>query len=236
MPTDNALLPATIHLSYLADDAIVAYLRRARESIRFVGPGLSSAAAKELKERWYDLGPGAVQVVVEADADLCRIGYGDADALRMIFEAGKELGETVHQQRGIRLCMLEIDGEQIIFPPTPRLVEEADSSAAEIILAPTREESLQEQILAPPQHAAQPLSAATVKNVITNLEQRPAQPFDLARQVRVLSTNFQFCGVQPPEGRTVSEAGAFAALSTWPRQQVAQGTRARESSTGGQER
>src|SRR5207249_10172559 len=111
--------------------------------------------------------------------------------------------------------MLEIDGEQIIFPPTPRLVEEADSSAAEIILAPTREESLQEQILAPPQHAAQPLSAATVKNVITNLEQRPAQPFDLARQVRVLSTNFQFCGVQPPEGRTVSEAGAFAALSTW---------------------
>lgn len=53
MPTDNALLPPTIHLSYLADDAIVAYLRRARESIRFVGPGLSSAVAKELKERWY---------------------------------------------------------------------------------------------------------------------------------------------------------------------------------------
>jgi hypothetical protein len=44
MPNDNALLPATIHLGYLPDELVIGHLARARESIRFVGPGLSAAA------------------------------------------------------------------------------------------------------------------------------------------------------------------------------------------------
>jgi len=39
MPSDNALLPPTIHLGYLPDKMVIAHLRRARETIRFVGPG-----------------------------------------------------------------------------------------------------------------------------------------------------------------------------------------------------
>ena len=68
MPNDNALLPPTIHLGHLPDERIIDHLARARENIRFAGPGLSAGAARVLAERWQDLGPFAVEVVLDADA------------------------------------------------------------------------------------------------------------------------------------------------------------------------
>lgn len=192
MVHDNALLPPTIHLGYLPDELVIRHLARARQSIRFVGPGLSVAAARVLAERWQDLGPSAVEVVLEADADLCRMGFCDGPALCLLLETAKRLQAPIHRQTGVRLCVLEIDGERIIYPPTPRLVEESEAQAAEIILAPGHGESLHEQILAPMELAPRPLTEASVQNVTADLKQSPAQPFDLARQVRVLSTKFQF--------------------------------------------
>ena len=192
MPNDNAMLPPTIHLGYLPDEDIVAHLRRARESIRFVGPGFSLPVAKELTERWYELGSGAVEVVIDADADLCRLGYCDGPALELLVKTANEVGATVHRQSGIRLCVLEIDGERIIFAPTPRLVEESDAAASQVILTPSPDVPLHEQILAGPELVPQPLSETDVHRISKDLEQSPAQQFDLARQVRVLSTQFQF--------------------------------------------
>ena len=192
MPNDNALLPPTIHLGYLPDELVISHLRRARESIRFVGPGLSAAAADVLAECWHSLGPAAVELVLDADADLCRMGYCDGPALRILLDTAKRLAAPIHRQIGVRLCVLEIDGEKIIFPPTPRLVEESEPQAAQIILAPGHRESLHEQILAPPEMSPRPLTEAAVQNVAEDLKQSPARPFDLARQVRVLSTKFQF--------------------------------------------
>lgn len=57
MPNENALLPPTIHLGYLPDDQVIRCLNRARESIHFVGPGPSSAAACVLAGRWQDRHP-----------------------------------------------------------------------------------------------------------------------------------------------------------------------------------
>jgi hypothetical protein len=192
MPNDNALLPPTIHLGYLPDEMVISHLARARESIRFVGPGLSVEVARVLAERWQNLGPGAVEVVMEADADLCRMGFCDGPALQTLLDTARRLNAPIHRQTGVRLCVLEIDGEQIIFPPTPRLVEESEPQAAQIILAPGHGESLHDQILAPPELAPRPLTEEAVKSVTADLTVSPAQPFDLARQVRVLSAKFQF--------------------------------------------
>lgn len=192
MNSDNALHPPTIHLGYLPDEHVIALLRRAKASIRFVGPGLTVAAAKVLAERWKELGPSAVEVVLDADADLCRLGFCDGESLRVLSDAAARLHAQIHRQTGVRLCVLEIDGERIIFAPTPRLVEESKPDVAEIVLSPTQGEPLHQQILAPTDLAPRPLSEAVVQNVTEDLKKSPAQPFDLARQVRVLSAKFQF--------------------------------------------
>ena len=192
MPNDNALLPPTIHLGYLPDDMVIAHVRRARETIRFVGPGFSLPVAKELTERWYELGSGAVEVVIDPDAELCRIGYCDGASLQLLVTTATELEAKIHRQSGIRLCVLEIDGERIIYAPTPRLVEDSDEAASQVQLAPSQGRSLEEQILSHSKLAPRPLTEADVKKVDENLALSPPQPFDLARQVHVLSTQFQF--------------------------------------------
>jgi hypothetical protein len=133
-----------------------------------------------------------VEVVLDADADLCRIGFCDGEALALLKETAERLHAPVHRQTGARLCVLEIDGERIIFAPTPRLIEESKSDVARIVLAPNQGESLHEQILAPQELAPRPLTEEVVTRVTADLKASPAQPFDLARQVRVLSTKFQF--------------------------------------------
>jgi hypothetical protein len=192
MPNDNALLPPTIHLGYLPDEMVIAHLCRAEESIRFVGPGLPEPVARELSRRWKELGPHAVEVLIDADAELCRIGYCDGASLKLLVSTASELGTSIHRQMGIRLCVLEIDGERIIYAPTPRLVEESDEVAAQVQLSPSQGGSLAEQILSHSRLAPHPITNADVKKVDQDLAISPPQPFDLARQVHVLSTKFQF--------------------------------------------
>lgn len=192
MISDGALLPPTVHLGYVPDEDVITLLRQAFKCIRFIGPGLTVAVAKVLVERWTSLGSDAVEVVIDADPDLCRLGFCDGESLRLLSEAALRLNSQIHRQTGVRLCVLEIDGERIIFAPTPRLVEESKRDTAEIVLSPSPGESLHEQILAPPALAPRPLTEASVEKVTADLRVSPAQPFNLARQVRVLSTHFQF--------------------------------------------
>ena len=62
-----------------------------------------------------------VVLVFDADADLCRVGFCDGEALELLLKTAKDLNAKVHRQTGVRLCVLEIDGERIIFASTPRL-------------------------------------------------------------------------------------------------------------------
>lgn len=192
MHCDNALLPPTIHLGYLTDDVLIAHVSRASESLRFVGPGMSLEAAKAFVTCWRRLPPDAVELILDAEADLCRLGFGDGEALAILLAAAQQFGVQVHRQPGLRLCVLDVDGERIIFPSAPRLVEAPGRESSHIILAPGQGEPLHDTILAPQETAPRPLTPATVAKVQQELRESPAQPFDLARQVRVLSTNFQF--------------------------------------------
>jgi hypothetical protein len=55
-----------------------------------------------------------VEVVLDADADLCRIGFCDGEAFRLLLDTANGLNAAIHRQAGIRLCVLEIDGERAV--------------------------------------------------------------------------------------------------------------------------
>lgn len=188
----NFLLPPTVHLGYLPDSTIISYIKRARTQLRFVGPGMSQSVAENLVLAWERLGRDAVQVVLEADSDLCRLGYCDSGALQLIQATAIKLGAVVFRLAGLRLCVLQIDGERIIFPPTPRLVDVASESSSEILLSPNVEAPLNEQILSSEVGRLAIMTDNAVNAVCEDLSSCPPQEFDLARQVRVFSTRFQF--------------------------------------------
>ncbi len=192
MSHDLPELPVCVHLGYLEDAAIITYIRRANSRLRFIGPGCSKNVADALAESWRKLGPNAVQVVLDADAELCRLGFGDGDAIKLLVEVAGDIGGSILWQPGARLCVLEVDGERIIFPPTPRLVEAASASSSEILLSPKNEQTAEDQILSPRDKPLRALTQRGVDEVCEDLKHTPPQPFDLARQVRVVSTQFQF--------------------------------------------
>lgn len=181
-----------IHLGYLDERHIIAYLMRAREKIRFVGPGMLIGPAQVVANLWPKLGPRAIEIVLDADSDPCRLGYCDGEALRILSDAASEMGVQIQWQPGIRLCVLEVDQEQFIFAPTPRLVEGPRGSSAELEFSLAQGESLERRIIAPSNSGPRPLDESTVLDVTYELHSNPPQPFDLARQVRVLSTQIQF--------------------------------------------
>lgn len=153
---------------------------------------MSVDVAKAFVACWRRLPRAAVELILDADADLCRLGFGDGDALAILLSAAQQLGIKLQRQPGVRLCVLDVDGQRTIFPPAPKLVEAPGRESSHIILAPTQGEPLAASIFAPSDLAPRPLTNATVARVQQELKDSPAQPFDLARQVRVLSTEFQF--------------------------------------------
>jgi len=153
---------------------------------------MSVEVAKAFVTRWRQLPPAAIELILDADSDLCRLGFGDGEALAILLTAAQQFGIQIHRQPGVRLCVLDVGGERAIFPAAPKLVEAPGRESSSVILEPSRGEGLKDAIVAPPKLAPRPLMTATVAKVQQELKESPAQPFDLARQVRVLSTRFQF--------------------------------------------
>ncbi len=99
---------------------------------------------------------------------------------------------SVYRQSGLRLCVLDVDGDRVLFPPAPRLVGEATERGSKILLSPSPASDLEDQILSSRNAQLHTLTTEDVAEVVENLQLGPPQPFYLARKILVLSTRIQF--------------------------------------------
>ena len=105
-------------------------IRCAKRRLVLVAPGVSDSVAKAIVETWKDIGPGRVQIVLDVDPEVCRMGYGQFSALQMLFEAAKQMGTSVHQQAGLRIGVVVTDESTVVYSPTPLLVEAGGKASA----------------------------------------------------------------------------------------------------------
>ena len=94
-------------------------IRRAKQRIVFVGPGVSEEVARALVES-HDRGV-TVAVVLDLQGDTCRIGYGDVEGLGYL---NAHAGIALQQHAGVRLGLLVADDDVAIWSPTPRSVDD----------------------------------------------------------------------------------------------------------------
>src|ERR1700733_2394229 len=111
----------------LDDGQLIELIQAARRGIFFAGPGMSLVVANAIRIRWNEMGPDAVQIILDADPEICRLGYGTVEALRVLHETARRLGSALLLRPGIRICLLISDDTTLVFSPTPLLVE-GDSS------------------------------------------------------------------------------------------------------------
>src|SRR5262245_56728588 len=111
-------------LTNATESNLVDLLQRARRRLVLIAPGISATLATALATAWDRPGPGAVQVVLDVDAEVCRMGYGTMEGLKLLQEKARALGETVGHQPGIRIGILVSDDATLVYSPTPLLIEE----------------------------------------------------------------------------------------------------------------
>src|SRR5688572_14759095 len=101
----------------LTDTELIGLVACANHRILFIAPGLSLPVAQALAHQWEKLGAGAVQVVLDTDPEVCRLGLGDIEALKLLQSTAERLRSRIHQQQGLRIGVVITDETTTIYSP-----------------------------------------------------------------------------------------------------------------------
>ena len=101
------------------DNLLTEQIRAARDRVIFVAPGVSQAIARALVDA-HNRSP-SVTVILDADEEVCRIGYGDVNGFEHLMQHSREIELRKHS--GLRLGLLMADKVVTIWSPTPRAVD-----------------------------------------------------------------------------------------------------------------
>lgn len=193
------------------DELLVSLIQKAERRIVYVAPGLFLPVAFALCKRFAELGTLEVTLVLDPDEDVCRIGFGELSALQQVHSQSLVDGFYVRAEPRLRVGILQVDDQTIVWSPTPRAVE-AVPETLHIGLSPSTYgpnglnlgTNLGEQIAhavcaegtqTDPRHAEIGTTAITpqeIDEVARALADNPPIPINLARITRVFSSKLQF--------------------------------------------
>ncbi len=188
----------------VADDrTIVTLIHSASRRVIFMAPGVSKPVGRALARQWRLLGAERVNVIVDVDAEICRLGYGEIEALKELEEEAGRLGAMVLSQPGLRIGLVIADDQTLIYSPTPLLIEAAPEksrdkvkpNAVHIGLPPA---DLERDLGGGPEGLAEraigldKADRASINESSEDLKRNPPQQFDISRKVRVFNTQFEF--------------------------------------------
>jgi hypothetical protein len=182
------------------DDVLIRWIGAATRRITFVAPGVSEAVAKALVAQLELIPPANVNIVLDVDPEICRLGYGQIQGLEQIKAAAEKKGMLLLHQPGIRLGLLIADDSSLIYSPTPLLIEAGSKTPDKpngICLSnqnlPTIEQAC--GIGGDVMHrevGLDPAKTPDIKKVKEDLERNPPKKFDVSRAERVFNSRIQY--------------------------------------------
>jgi hypothetical protein len=210
------MIPQPSAMTVANDQAIIELISAARRRLVVVAPGLSKAVSQVVAVKWRELGPENVTVVLDVDPEVCRLGYGELEALKHLNQAASELGAMVNAHAGVRIGLIMADEQTLIYAPTPLLIEAGPSADSESpdpgALFPSPAPPMKPNAIRlgiPPAGVERDLGLgiddgidrvigldkadnARVASVEQDLAANPPQRFDISRSVRVFNSYFEF--------------------------------------------
>ncbi len=193
------------------DKALIALIKQAQRRIVYIAPGLFLPVAKALSERFAELGKLEVTLILDADEDVCRIGFGEITALQEVHKQTQSAGFYVRYQSALRVGVLLADDKTLVWSPTPRAIEAPPESSNQstptsettpngLLLGANPGEQIAQAVCAEGTDTNQgqaeigkaAISHKQVEEVAKALEENPPIPVDLARVTRVFITKLQF--------------------------------------------
>lgn len=193
------------------DPFLLRLISEAHQRIVYIAPGLHHPVAKAIADRFMELDQLDVTLVLDASEDVCRIGFGEIAALQLLHKMSEQAGFYIRNQPGLRVGVLIVVEQAVIWAPTPRAVVEAPAGghneAGATIDAPNDMvlgSAVAEQIalatcvdgfgadLGQVEIGLNAITPLQVEAVAKALADNPPIPIDLQRLTRVFSTKLQF--------------------------------------------
>ena len=180
-----------------SDERIIALIEQARRRLIVVSPGLTTGVVDCL-HRLANTRSVPITIVMDSDPEVYRLGYGDQATLETL----KSMSSVVNLrlQEGIRIGLVVSDDRTMVFSPTPRMIEAGSTSIEKpnaVILsggAPSDRFVAAGSVSSdrPREIGAKPLTAEAIERMKGDLKAKPPQPFDIARAMRVFSSEMQY--------------------------------------------
>ena len=179
------------------DDTVAELVRGANRELVVLAPALTESLAQAVAERWGQLGPSAVQVIIDSDPEVYRLGFGDEKGLSILETTASMIGGVLRKQPGTRIAVIVSDGRTLIYTPTPRLIEAGPNTAggANAVLlgaAPAAVAADLGQDGGTPKVGRAPFDDAQAEYIRRNLQDNPPQKFDIARRMNVFNAYLEF--------------------------------------------
>jgi len=203
-----------------SDNSLVDLIRSARRRLVVIAPALTDPVADAIADRLPELGPLSISVIVDADPEVYRLGFGTEKALDRLREACDRNLFDLRVQFGVRIGVVVSDQITMVFSPVPQLIEAGSRSSAKpnaIILGGTAPDRLADAAGAESaggsekqEIGAQALTPEDVQAVKQDLKANPPQQFDIARALRVFNSEVQYVDLKVEEYR-LREAGCSSA-------------------------
>lgn len=186
------------------------FIGNAKDKLVYVAPGILESTAEEIVKVTEDKISLKVDIVLDSDPEICRIGYGEINAVEKLLKSRI----NIRKNSGIRIGVLIVDDDAWMFTPTPLMVEkEPDNNIINSIrltneqvrnllskiVIDNSEPTEQDKVIqlykndkSKHEIGNQEYTKDDLSNAKGNLELCPPQKFDLARQVTVYSSYVQF--------------------------------------------
>lgn len=186
------------------DSTISSMIASATRRVVVLAPGVSMSIAESIVAKWNALGGESVSVVLDVDPEVYRLGYGEFKALELLEATAAKAGTLLNRQPGIRVGLVIVDDETLVYSPTPLLIE----------AGPKRPETPNAiRLGAPPANVERELGQgpkgvleqkigldkadkAAIQAVDNQLKKNPPQKFDVSRSVRVFNAAFEFVDLE----------------------------------------
>lgn len=197
----------------LTNEMLIDIIGKATQRIVYISPGIWFPVAKALSNYRKQNQTAALEIILDPDPQVCRLGYGELDAIKHLDAEDIDLRKC----SGIRIGLVIADRDAWFFTPIPLLVEEEPTrmsnfapnaiavslDQANQLLGAVAPKLVVEELLnrddkppvvgvPTPEIAHETFKPKDLEILEIDLERCPAQQFDLARQVNVYSSYIQF--------------------------------------------
>ncbi|CAG9609149.1 hypothetical protein [Pseudoneobacillus rhizosphaerae] len=192
----------------------------ATQKVIYAAPGIHKEVTDSMINCIELLGKENIVTIIDKDPEICRLGYGEIEAIERLLQ----IGTIVRKAYGLRIGVLIVDNNAWIFSPTPLLIENQFNRAIINAINVNLEQGLELIRSISPDLFNKDDNAIlkeSYKNSINNnkstpeigkekfnkgdldiakkdLNERPPKKFDFERRVRTYSSHIQFVELSLP--------------------------------------